>query len=89
MSAFTVVLAKSNMTLEVPEEKSLLEVLMEAGINVGYSCQAGTCGSCGVRILEGIPEHFDEVMVPWEQAQNKLMMACVSRCKSDKLVLDL
>lgn len=89
MSAFTVVLAQSNLTLEVPEEKSLLEVLIANNINVGYSCQAGTCGSCGVRILEGIPEHYDEVMVPWERAQNKLMMACVSRCKGDKLVLDL
>jgi vanillate O-demethylase ferredoxin subunit len=89
MSAFTVVLAQSNLTLEVPEEKSLLEVLLENNINVGYSCRAGNCGNCGVRILEGIPEHFDEVMVPWEQAQNKLMMSCVSRCKGDKLVLDL
>jgi ferredoxin len=89
MSAFTVVLAKSNKTLEVPEDRSLLDVLHEAGLNVGYSCLAGTCGSCGVRVLEGIPDHYDEVMAPWEQAQNKLMMACVSRCKGDKLVLDL
>ena len=84
MSEFTVVLAQSNLTLTVPEEKSLLEVLLENNINVGYSC-----GNCGVRILEGIPEHYDEVMQPWEQAQNKLMMSCVSRCKGDKLVLDL
>jgi ferredoxin len=88
MSAFTVVLAKSNLTLEVPEDKTLLEVLNENDLNVGYSCLAGNCGSCGVRVIEGDIEHYDEVMQPWEQAQNKLMMACVSRCKG-KLVLDL
>ncbi|MFN4282780.1 MAG: 2Fe-2S iron-sulfur cluster-binding protein [Alphaproteobacteria bacterium] len=88
MSAFTVVLAKTGVTLEVPEEKSLLEVFEENNIPVGYSCRAGTCGTCGVRVISGDIEHYDEVMQPWEQAQNKLMMSCVSRCKGE-LVLDL
>jgi hypothetical protein len=36
-----------------------------------------------VLVLNGIPDHLDGVMVPWEQAKNKLMMSCVSRCKGE------
>lgn len=89
MSEFKVVLARSNLTLTVPEEKSLLEVLIEAGFPIGWRCKNGYCGNCGVRVLDGIPEHLDDVMMPWEQAQNKLMMSCVSRCKGDELTLDM
>lgn len=89
MSAFKVVLAKSGVTLTVPEDKSLLEVLLEAGYPVSYRCKNGYCGNCGVLVLGGIPEHLDDVMAPWEQAQNKLMMSCVSRCKGETLTLDM
>ncbi len=89
MSAFKVILAQSGVTLTVPEEKSLLEVLLEAGLQVSYRCKNGYCGNCGVLVLDGIPEHLDDVMMPWEQAQNKLMMSCVSRCKGEHLTLDL
>ncbi|HEU0069974.1 MAG TPA: 2Fe-2S iron-sulfur cluster binding domain-containing protein [Alphaproteobacteria bacterium] len=89
MSAFKVVLKQSGITLDVPEDKSLLEVLLAAGLPMGWRCREGYCGNCGVRVLEGTPEHFDEVMVPWERAQNKLMMSCVSRCIGEQLVLDL
>ena len=49
----------------------------------------GASGNCGVLVLDGIPEHLDDVMLPWEQAQNKLMMSCVSRCKGETLTLDM
>lgn len=89
MSAFKVVLARSGVTLTVSEDKSLLDVLLEAGYQVSYRCKNGYCGNCGVLVLDGIPEHLDDVMMLWEQAQNKLMMSCVSRCKDDTLTLDM
>jgi hypothetical protein len=40
-------------------------------------------------VLEGIPDHRDSILSPTERAANKVMMVCVSGCKSERLVLDL
>jgi ferredoxin len=88
-SAFEVVLAKSGITLTVPPERSILEVVNEAGAGVLSTCQEGTCGTCEVRVLEGEPEHRDSVLTASERAANETMMICVSRCRGKRLVLDL
>ena len=55
-------LARSGQKLEVPKDKSILDVLIEAGITVQYSCCDGVCGSCETRVIEGIPVHRDSVL---------------------------
>ena len=84
---FTVRLAKSGLSLEVPVGKSLLEVLRASGHEVPYSCESGTCGTCRVQYLEGEVDHRDLVLT--EQERVKTMMVCVSRAFSPELVLDL
>jgi ferredoxin len=49
----------------------------------------GVCGSCKVGVLDGIPDHRDVVLNADERAQNKSMLVCCSRAKSECLVLDL
>jgi cytochrome P450/ferredoxin-NADP reductase len=84
-----VVLEKSGITLTVPPNRSILEVVNEAGAGVVSTCQEGTCGTCEVRVLEGEPEHRDSVLTASERAANEFMMICVSRCRGKRLVLDL
>lgn len=86
---FVVQLARSGVELAVPEGSTLLEVLGENGIAVDSSCQAGICGCCEVRVLEGEVDHRDEVLTPAQRAANTSMMACCSRAKGARLVLDL
>ena len=86
---FTVVLAKSGKTLEVPAGKTILDAVLDAKIRVSYSCMEGICGSCEVGIIEGVADHRDLVLSKEEHAANKSMMICCSGSKSDKLVLDL
>ncbi|MFC7655485.1 PDR/VanB family oxidoreductase [Pseudonocardia benzenivorans] len=88
-STFTVELAESGMTLEVPPGRSILEVAEEAGVFVMSSCQEGTCGTCETKVLAGTPEHRDSVLSDEEHESGRTMMVCVSRAKSDGLVLDL
>ncbi|MDE4175416.1 PDR/VanB family oxidoreductase [Phaeobacter sp. PT47_59] len=87
--AFEVELRQSGLHLFVPADQSLLQVLTEAGIEVLCSCREGTCGTCEVPVVDGEVEHRDSVLFPDEQAMNDVMMACVSRAKGEKLVLDL
>ena len=87
--AFEVVLKRSELTLTVPPQRSILSVVEEAGIGVLSSCAEGTCGTCEVRVLDGEPDHFDSVLSEAERAAGSCMMICVSRSRTSQLVLDL
>ena len=84
---FTVRLARSGRSVEIPADVSILDTLRAEGVAVSSSCESGTCGSCRTKLLEGEAEHRDLVLTEREQAGN--IMICVSRAKSDTLVLDL
>jgi ferredoxin len=87
--SFDVVCQGSSVTLTVPPDKSLLEVLNEAGIDIPSSCHQGICGTCEVRVLAGEIDHRDSILSTAERAANETMMACVSRARSPRLVLDI
>jgi ferredoxin-NADP reductase len=87
--AFEVELAQAGTTLVVPAGRSILGVLEESGVAVLSSCQEGTCGTCETAVLSGIPDHRDSVLTDQERSANEVMMICVSRACSPRLVLDL
>jgi len=88
-SSFVVELARSALSLAVPAGKSILEVMREAGIDAPSSCEQGACGTCLTRVLEGEIDHQDVYLNATEQASGNVMMTCVSRAKSARLVLDI
>jgi len=83
------VLQRSGLTFIVPADKSILQVLIEEGIDPMYDCQRGECGICQVTVIEGVPDHRDHILSDEEHAGNKVMQICVSRAKTARLVLDL
>jgi cytochrome P450/ferredoxin-NADP reductase len=89
VEAFEVVLRQSELTLTVPPDRSVLSVVEQAGVGVLSSCAEGTCGTCETAVLEGVPDHRDSVLDESERQANDCMMICVSRARSDRLVLDL
>lgn len=88
-SAFEVQLASSGEVIEIPADRSVLEVLLDKDIDVPFSCEEGVCGTCAVRLLEGEPDHRDVFMSPAEHASNEEFAPCCSRAKSKRLVLDI
>lgn len=88
-TAFEVECRTSGVTLTVDAATSILEAAENAGLNVSSSCRDGICGSCETRVLAGTPDHRDFLLSETERATGKTMMLCVSRCASDRLVLDL
>jgi ferredoxin-NADP reductase len=87
---FVVECAKSGKSVEVPPGKSILDSLIEAGLNPDHSCKEGVCGACETQVLEaGEIEHHDGILTRLERQSNKTMMICVSRCKRGPLVLDI
>lgn len=85
--AFEVELKKSGETVTVPEDRSILEALRDAGHATSSSCESGTCGTCKTRLLAGDADHRDMVLM--DEEKGDFIMICVSRAKSGRLVLDL
>jgi vanillate O-demethylase ferredoxin subunit len=74
---FDVELVASRRTLHVPGDRTLLDVLREAGITVDSSCEGGLCRSCRVGVVAGTPIHRDLVLSASQRGSS--MLACVSR----------
>jgi phthalate 4,5-dioxygenase reductase subunit len=83
---FTVRLAKSGGSIEVPVGKTILEALRDHGLDVPSSCESGTCGTCRTRLISGEVDHRDLVLADDERASN--IMVCVSRARGHELVID-
>ncbi|WP_160386831.1 SRPBCC family protein [Pseudomonas sp. PB101] len=86
---FDLELRRSEQTLRVRKDQTVLDAVREAGLSIYSSCESGVCGTCETTVLEGAPDHRDVVLGEKERASGQSMMICVSRCKSEKLVLDL
>lgn len=86
---FEVELAYSGLELTVPPERSILEVVEEAGVLVLSSCKEGTCGTCETRVMDGSVDHRDSILTPLEQDANDVMYICVSRSAGPRLTLEL
>jgi ferredoxin-NADP reductase len=86
---FVIQLDKSGKTLSVPEDRSILEVVSDAGIDVLSSCESGVCGTCIVSVVSGTPDHRDSVLSIAERDAGRCMAICVSRSLTPRLVLEL
>ena len=89
VKAFTAIVAQSKKEIKVPSDKTLLEALEAAGISPNYSCRVGGCGACEVKVIEGEINHLDSYYSPAEKDKQDRILTCVSRAKSNQLVIDL
>ncbi|MGE0652261.1 MAG: 2Fe-2S iron-sulfur cluster-binding protein [Alphaproteobacteria bacterium] len=87
---FEVELARSGVTLTIPPDRSILDVLIEEGFGVPYACEEGWCGACMIPLLGGKADHRDEVLTDGEKQANEKIQVCVSRAlPGEKLILDM
>lgn len=85
--AFEVKLARSGQVLPVPADRTILEVLRDAGIELPSVCRAGFCGSCVVPLLEGEADHRDTVLSDAER-KNRIQTCCSRAAEGAQLVID-
>jgi len=85
---FSVKVASTGKTYEIPGDKSVTGALEERGVRIPTSCEQGACGTCKVKVLEGEVDHRDKRLTA-AQREEGWMLACVSRGKGDLLVLDI
>ncbi|MET4426785.1 PDR/VanB family oxidoreductase [Mycolicibacterium sp. 624] len=86
---FEVELANTGVTITVGGDSSILDKVLEVVPGQPWSCREGYCGTCETKVISGEPEHADDILSAEERASNTVMMICVGRSRSRRLVLDI
>jgi ferredoxin len=88
-AAFRAVLSRTERSIEVSPQHTLLEALELAGLPVGSMCRQGVCGECRLPVTGGSIDHRDLFLSPEERASGQWIMPCVSRAAGEQLELTL
>ncbi|UWU91291.1 PDR/VanB family oxidoreductase [Bradyrhizobium sp. CB1015] len=80
---FRVRLKDSGVELEIPRERSMLDVLNASGFEVISDCKRGECGLCAIDVVdvEGEIDHRDVFFSDHQKQTNRKICACVSRAR--------
>ena len=87
--SFTLNLVRSGISFDIPADKTVLEVLEAADIELDTSCEQGVCGSCITKVISGTPDHRDQFLTDSEKSLNNQFTPCCSRSLTDSLSIDL
>lgn len=84
---FTVVAGSTGQRLDVTEDETIAAVLQRHGFQVALSCEQGICGACITGVVDGLPDHRDEVQSSAEHEANTQITVCCSRSRTPVLTL--
>ncbi|ANJ27143.1 ferredoxin [Agromyces aureus] len=88
-TAFEVEVEGSGRVITVEPGVAVASALREAGFDLLTSCSRGVCGTCETDVVGGDPDHRDAILDDVERAAGNCFFPCVSRSKSDRLVIAL
>ncbi len=87
-TAVTVDLDGSQHQLSWPRDQTLVNTLLDAGIDVPHSCREGHCGSCVATVISGRVAMTEcDILEPEDLAEG-LILGCQARPVSDDVHIE-
>jgi len=78
--ALAVTFARSNQSISVTADQTILEAAESVGVPIDFDCRAGICGTCKTKMLSGKVEmETHDALNDADRAQN-LILCCQARC---------
>ena len=65
--------------LRWPRSQSLVDMLLDAGVDVPHSCREGRCGSCVATVVEGEVDMATCDILGPDDLRDGLILACQAR----------
>jgi ferredoxin len=78
-----------NQTLEVPSDQYIQDVADEEGIELPYSCRAGSCFNCLAKVVKGTVEQNEQALkfLKPDEVEAGYILLCVSSPASNCTIL--
>lgn len=73
-------------TFQIGEDEIILEVALNQGLELPYSCSAGVCTTCAGKILEGHVEQGDAAGIGTELKNKGYVLLCSAHPRSDLVI---